>query len=241
MLPLVDSSFVDHLFDALPGPRIMHVPNPGWAGDRLIDLGFRREAECRGCIWLDASENRPDVVWHGGGFTMAGPWQQRASYEQVIAIAGSWQVPAWIVGQTSTEWHEWHDQFDRIFLRDYDSAIMSGWLERSKVSLIPDGAMLLNRFDAGEPPEELLIDFRDDREARGQQQASGEVCGCRTAGELLAVAGRYAEIRTNRLHLAIAGLLCGRRVILSAGSTHKQRSAWATWLADAGCEWSDGQ
>lgn len=46
-------------------------------------------------------------------------------------------------------------------------------------------------------------------------------------------------IYTDSLHCAIAGLTCGRRVVLHPTKLHKQRSWYETWGRRLGCEWSD--
>jgi exopolysaccharide biosynthesis predicted pyruvyltransferase EpsI len=51
------------------------------------------------------------------------------------------------------------------------------------------------------------------------------------AREFLAIADRYDEIRTNRLHVAIAGALLGKRVLLHDNSYGKNRAVWEHSLA----------
>ena len=49
--------------------------------------------------------------------------------------------------------------------------------------------------------------------------------------DFLAIAERYDEIRTNRLHVGIAGALLGKRVILYDNSYGKNRAVWEHSLA----------
>jgi hypothetical protein len=51
------------------------------------------------------------------------------------------------------------------------------------------------------------------------------------ARDFLAIADRYDEIRTNRLHVAIAGALLGKRVLLHDNSYGKNRAIWEHSLA----------
>ncbi|MEZ6066062.1 MAG: hypothetical protein R3B90_10215 [Planctomycetaceae bacterium] len=57
--------------------------------------------------------------------------------------------------------------------------------------------------------------------------------------EYLRLAGRYAQIITDRLHFAVCGLLCSRRVILCPNAYHKNLGMWETWLHRLGCEWAE--
>lgn len=50
---------------------------------------------------------------------------------------------------------------------------------------------------------------------------------------------RCNEIFTDRLHVAIVGLMAGCDVTLLPNSYHKNRSMWETWLRDLGCKWMD--
>ena len=51
------------------------------------------------------------------------------------------------------------------------------------------------------------------------------------ARDFLAIADRYDEIRTNRLHVAIAGALLGKRVFMHDNSYGKNRAVWEHSLA----------
>jgi hypothetical protein len=51
------------------------------------------------------------------------------------------------------------------------------------------------------------------------------------ARDFLAIAERYDEIRTNRLHVGIAGALLGKRVVLHDNSYGKNRTVWEHSLA----------
>ncbi len=59
------------------------------------------------------------------------------------------------------------------------------------------------------------------------------------ARDFLAIADRYDEIRTDRLHVAIAGALLGKRVLLHDNSYGKNRAVWEHSVAGrfATVEW----
>lgn len=62
---------------------------------------------------------------------------------------------------------------------------------------------------------------------------------CFSPFQYLRLAARYTHVITDRLHFAIAALLCNRKVTLLPNSYHKNRSMYETWLRDLGCEWRD--
>ena len=62
---------------------------------------------------------------------------------------------------------------------------------------------------------------------------------CRTPFGYLRLAARHTHVITDRLHFAIAALLCGRKATLLPNSYHKNRSMYDTWLRELGCEWRD--
>ena len=105
------------------------------------------------------------------------------------------------------------------------------------------------------PAGRVLNAFRTDREATGIERPTGnfdlsslysgwaapEVFARIAARDFLAIAERYDEIRTNRLHVGIAGALLGKRVILHDNSYGKNRAIWEHSLAGrfSNVEWHE--
>jgi exopolysaccharide biosynthesis predicted pyruvyltransferase EpsI len=105
------------------------------------------------------------------------------------------------------------------------------------------------------PSGRVLNAFRTDKEATGIELPAAnfdlsklyegwvapEAFARIATRDFLAVADRYDEIRTNRLHVGIAGALLGKRVVLHDNSYGKNRAVWAHSLAGrfADIEWCD--
>jgi hypothetical protein len=95
------------------------------------------------------------------------------------------------------------------------------------------------------PSGPVLHAFRTDRESAGAARPadnfdlsrlySGWVAPegfARVASrDFLSIAGRYDEIRTDRLHIGIAGALLGKRVLLHDNSYGKNRAVWEHSIA----------
>ena len=95
------------------------------------------------------------------------------------------------------------------------------------------------------PAGRVLAAFRTDREATGIARpadnydlssiyldwVSPEGFARVASRDLLAIADRYDEIRTNRLHVGIAGALLGKRMVLHDNSYGKNRAIWEHSLA----------
>lgn len=104
----------------------------------------------------------------------------------------------------------------------------------------------LRRLGKPRPPGGRVLNaFRTDKEATGIEIPAGnfdlssiyfhwvapEMFARLASRDFLAIADRYDEIRTNRLHVGIAGALLGKRVVLHDNSYGKNRAVWEYSLA----------
>jgi exopolysaccharide biosynthesis predicted pyruvyltransferase EpsI len=95
------------------------------------------------------------------------------------------------------------------------------------------------------PAGRILNAFRTDKESNGREQPADNFDLSRiysswgapegfarlAARDFFAIAERYDEIRTDRLHVGIAGALLGKRVLLHDNSYGKNRAVWEHSLA----------
>ena len=95
------------------------------------------------------------------------------------------------------------------------------------------------------PAGRVLNAFRTDREASGIKPSADNFDLSRIYGgwvapegfarvaarDFLAIADRYDEIRTDRLHVAVAGALLGKRVLLHDNIYGKNRAVWEPSMA----------
>jgi exopolysaccharide biosynthesis predicted pyruvyltransferase EpsI len=127
--------------------------------------------------------------------------------------------------------------YERVFVRErYSQAYCS------RAMLVPDLALCFENADpVPEPTTDLGVFLRQDHESRFGIEAADPAAGLRRkdSSVYLRKAAEYATIITDRLHFAIAGLLCRRRVILLPNSYHKNLGVYEAWLKDLHCEWAE--
>jgi hypothetical protein len=107
--------------------------------------------------------------------------------------------------------------------------------------LAPDLALGLDWETSTSPTHEVGVWLRLDAEACFPNVPSrgDPILHCRTWQEYLGLAANHARVVTDRLHFAIAALLCRRAVTLLPNRYHKNRAMYETWLRDLGCSWAD--
>lgn len=227
------------IFYPLQGQRAGVLFSPGGnTGDRLIELATmqlmkRFGVDCRIITagdWTDL-----DVILCGGG----GNFGHHACLSETLVRreAVNSGLPCILLPQTAygTEWG-WMSH--RVYLRDRFSLTYhpGGTLAPDLVLgfrpavTIPEPEEKTGRFYC-DHPEAMFADLPNDGDLRYAHQGDPQ--------QYIVEAGRYEQIITDSLHLAICGLIAGRRVTLLPSRGHKQRSTWQDWLADLGCEWSE--
>ena len=126
--------------------------------------------------------------------------------------------------------------FARIYVRERRSLEI-----RPDAILAPDMALGLHYRTTTPPSHDRGVFLRRDCESlqprswfRRTRRDPARLC--RNPIDLLELAAQYAEIVTDRLHFAIAGLTVGRRVTLVGNSYFKNAAMHETWLGELGCK-----
>jgi hypothetical protein len=236
--PLLSPDAFAHVFAPLAGKRVGWVPTPGNAGDHLIEAATFQLLAHFGVSWTVGTDPTADVLLVPGGGSMGTPHYHLCRNARLLALSAG--PPVWVLPQSWYGPDEDAGRFAKLFARD----AVSQSLAPGSI-LAPDLALGLSVAGLPEPDRERGVWLRKDIEALfAGRESDGDpvraVAASENPGwEYLALAARYEEIVTDRLHFAIAGLLASRKVTLLPNHYHKNRACWEAWLRDLGCAWGD--
>jgi hypothetical protein len=243
LLPLSDFA---PIFDPLRGRRVGYARTPGNVGDDLIEAATFQMLRHFGIDFVVArpsSAPKVDEWLLPGGGNMGSFYESNRRIRGEVVAAGR---PVSVLPQTFITPEPL--AYARVFVRERASLSL-----RPDALLAPDlalgfeiprhwklalglGARWRRRPDLGEG-----VWLRRDREGlfAGVRSAGDPAARCRTPFGYLRLAARHTHVITDRLHFAIAALLCGRRATLLPNIYFKNRSMYETWLGGLGCEWRD--
>ena len=231
---LLPVSAFNEVFRPLAGKRIGYVRTPGNVGDLLIErAAFQLLSEFHvefSVLCTNEVQDFDELVVAGGG-NMGDLYPANRRIREKILRYGK---PVTILPQSFTSPEPL--PYDRVFVRERGSFQFA-----PTATLAPDLALGLEYTPTSvKPVRENGLCLRRDCESVVKSAASSTdpTHSCKTAIEYLELAASYRHIITDRLHFAIAGLICGRRVTFLPNSYHKNRSMYETWLQNIGCEWS---
>lgn len=220
------------IFEELRGKRIGYAPNFGNCGDDMITQATVQLFTRFGLDWQPWREGRDyDVLLFGGGGSMGGSYYSTFELRQKLLASG---LPVIVLPQSFMGPEA--GAYAKVYVRERDS------LQHAPDAILaPDLALGMEWLNEQEAVYERGLFLRRDLEGLFEHPASKGDPARLVQGwaDYLRLAGQHGWIITDRLHFAIAGLLCGRRVTLLPNSYHKNRSMYDTWLKDLGCEWSD--
>ncbi|MCZ2343215.1 MAG: polysaccharide pyruvyl transferase family protein [Bacteroidales bacterium] len=232
-MPLLPLANFRPVFEPFRGQSVGYVRTPGNVGDGLIEAAtfqLLRAHNVKVQI-LDSGlvpvEIEAILLPGGGnmGTLYAGCRQIR---EQVL----TWGRPITVLPQSFT--HPEPLPYARVFVRDTASLI-----HRPDAILAPDLALGLTIRVDGEPDQDVGLWLRQDQESQFPNHSSlgDPIRVVRSTQDYLRLAARFRHVITDRLHFAIAALLCGRQATLLPNNYPKNRSVYDTWLKDLGCRW----
>ncbi|MBI1349387.1 hypothetical protein GC163_24230 [bacterium] len=230
LLPL---TAFEEIFEPTRGKRIGYVRLPGNVGDLLIEETTLDLAAAYGCCWqlvdLNNGLDCDELVIAGGG-NMGPLWRECHAIRQQALSTG---LPVTILPQSYIE-PEIGD-FHRLFIREQASR-----QHAPMATLAPDLALGAYRWCSPTPTHSVGVWLRGDRHGlfQGWPSYGDPIRQARTVREYLALAASFEHIITDRLHMAIASLLCGREITLLPLCYHKNQSMYETWLCDLGCHWA---
>lgn len=235
LMPHLPASKFAHVFEPLQGMAIGFVRPQGNVGDLLIEQATRQLFTHYKIGWRYWSPGQPlgdlqHLVFGGGGnmgTTYRSNWELRgACLESGLPVT---IFPQSFLGDEQRTFH-------RVYVRETASLRFA-----PNAILAPDLALGLNPGKAFPAQHRLGIFLRKDQEAGEKQPwfSVDPIKLARTPDQYLRFAAQYETLITNRLHLAVCGILMDRNVILLPNSYHKNASLHETWLADLGCQFAD--
>lgn len=239
-MPLQPPAAVETVFAPLAGRKVAYVQGLcGNVGDGLIELAAFQLLSHFGAT---ASVVNPNPQWAGeltesfdelllfGGGNMGYPCSKA-----IRRAARNCSLPKTLLPQS---WVTQEDApYERVFVRERRSQPYC-----PHARLVPDLALCLDYpLPVPAPVQELGLCLRRDNERQFSGPAEDPAHQLTRQDPLayLSRAARFATIITDRLHFAICGLICRRRVILLPNNYHKNLGMFETWLRDLGCEWAD--
>jgi exopolysaccharide biosynthesis predicted pyruvyltransferase EpsI len=228
------------LLAAIDGRPVVYVANDnsGNWGDRLIDVGTVHWLRTHVDRWVRVPESAIASHTAGTGSVtlLFGSGSVGASAAHTAArrrkILERFRQPAILLPSSISDAHEDLSRVQTVFVRDHFAAALLRDVHPD-VRLCPDLAEWTDLLPVPILDEEGLWLRRDDHAPRWTPQAAVDpIARAQSLEEYVALAGRYRHLTTNRLHLAIAARLHGRRVTLVPCRWHKVRAYYETWYQD---------
>lgn len=225
-------------FRELAGRTIYYMPNSGNWGDRLIHEGnlqfFKEEGvDWIGVPFLQCELPKNSVFVYGGG----GGWCKHWNHGSCILekILGAGQVEKIIVMPSTYALTPPQHESVTYFARDLRQSLH----HNPGAVPCPDMAVLLSPPVTPPPHIPLGNFFRTDAESANPvplPENNFDISALHShltpSNDLFQLIADYRRIRTDRLHLALAGLILGREVELHCNSYPKIQDFHASWLED---------
>jgi exopolysaccharide biosynthesis predicted pyruvyltransferase EpsI len=232
--PILEAAAYSHVFDRWRGTTIKQFWGPGNVGDLLIRRGAEQLFAAYDIRVTDELA-LADAVFYGGGGNM-GPLYPGTRVVRLAArdAATKRGVPLVVLPQSWTGPEDFDADF--VFAREHRSLKYC-----PSAVLAPDLALAFSpAIQHGAPEHETGFFLRSDAERNLPLIPSN--CGdpafmTSTAEGYLRLAASYRVVHTDRLHFAIAAMMCGREAHLYANSYFKNEAIYHLWLRGRGCHW----
>ena len=239
---LLPTDRFDLIFAPLAGRRVQLTSGTGvnrgdqllYAATRQLCSRFRVEtvrsvADAEVCLLFAGGNVGPDARFERAR-------QRRRHFMREAKAAG---VECWLLPQSFTGPDATVDDCARVFVREQASLAYAP----KRAELAPDLALGYDFPEQPLPEKIVAWLLRSDAESVMPEEIMGwseTDLGCSgTLEDYLRWATRAEHVYTDRLHVAITALACGREVTLLPNSYHKNASMHATWLAELGCEFEN--
>lgn len=233
---LLPYSSYDVIFEELRNKKIYFHCDLGWSGDTLIDESAKQLFRYYGMATCSIEEC--DFILETGGGNLGnnyiGQYEKRS-----LMFEAAKQLNKRMIILPKT-FYGYQQEFPEVVYKVYARESITKSLIPQSI-LAPDLALAFNHFKSiNQPIYDFGLFLRNDEERTARSRKNvGDPCNL--AGnnfiQLFDLASDYATICTNRLHLAIVGLLLKRNVILLPNSYFKNYAMYITWLKKLGCQW----
>jgi len=232
--------FAEPLLDQINGRRCLYLANDwmGNVGDRMIDAGtvdflmrykvdFLRHPMSKPIGKMPIETCRAMLLFGSGSVG-----QCCRNVAQVRTMAAGWGLPCILLPSSAMDTGEDLSYCEAVFARDYLSwAMLQCTRPGHDVFVMPDMASWWKPpiFHA-KPKHEDGVFLRDDNASRFDEfEKRDPVREKNLSADYFKLAARYAHVKTDRLHFALASLLAGREATLLPTNWHKLRSYYQTW------------
>lgn len=228
---LLDDKEFESILSYMNGMTWFRVHWPGKAvGDVMSNESTGMLFERHGIEVTTNLDEAEGIVFDGGG-NIGPPWSQERVRKPYVEMASQRGLKVVMLPQSANlPVAEPFPSFVKAFAREATTAAMMGW------EMAPDMAMCY-QVDDDVPlgGNGRAIVRRSDVEKMTPLGLND--IWFKSVIEMLEFCCQYEEIETDRLHLAIAGLLLGKDVFLWNTTYHKNLSMYETWLRELGCKW----
>jgi exopolysaccharide biosynthesis predicted pyruvyltransferase EpsI len=226
---LPDEAF-DGILSQMYGTKWLRVKWPGkYAGSDMITDAATMLFDRHGIETTNTLDEAGGIVFDGGA-NIGPPWSQKGVRKPLIDHAEKMGMKVVVLPQSANEpMDEPFPACVKLFARESTTAKMTGW------EMAPDMAMCFQVDDDVPQGKGKILVLRGDAEKMTPMGFNDTLFD--SVKSILEFCCVYEEIETDRLHLAIAGLLLGRKVSLRTTRYHKNKSMYDTWLSELGCHW----
>jgi exopolysaccharide biosynthesis predicted pyruvyltransferase EpsI len=240
-----DNSFTSLLNHLRPHNTLVVVPW-GNVGDEFLRRGMCHLFRSNGITYQSIHISQipstdfskfTQVAWGGGG-NVCGRYQTENDILTISKRCKEAKIPFICLPQSIEGVGSHLFEFDLLFLRESFSLTM-GLDAGLNCLLCPDLSLAyptLHQPPAYGEGSDIKHFFRADSEAIEGKTISDPRRENMTVEEFLEVARSANTIHTDLMHLGIAALKQGRKVVFYEGNWHKIHSMYHTWLHNMNCE-----
>jgi len=227
---LPDEAF-NGILSHMYGTKWLRVRWPGRSvGDAMSNNATSMLFDRCGIETTNSLDKAGGIVFDGGA-NIGPPWSQHRIREPLIEHALKNGMKVVVLPQSANEpISELFPSPVKLFAMEATTAKMTGW------EMAPDMALCFQVEDEIPSGHGKAVVLRADFEGTSPMGLN-DTC-FESIHSMLEFCCLYEEIETDRLHLAIAGLLLGRKVFLRTTRYHKNRSMYDSWLSELGCHWA---
>ena len=236
--PLISYRYFSKIFIPLIGRRIAYIALRGNVGDQMIEAGTLQLFNYYNIEYKKLTFDNFHECWDYDEIVVCGGGSMGDLYPFNRALRASlfqYKKKITILPQSYTNSTE-DIPYDTIYVREKESL-----KHEPRGVLAPDMALALCCYiNKNNKKERLGVWMREDREKLQQyENYLDSIKGLNHYTEYIARAQKYETIITDRLHFAIASLMCGNKTILLPNNYFKNRSMYECWLKDLGCSWAN--
>lgn len=228
---MLDCNAWADIFVPLQNKRVGYSESIGNVGDKLIQMGMYK---CLAYYNIEIVQDNFDFILTSGGGNFGNLYPDEREHRETALKTG---CPVIVLPQTAFDDYEYHYLYYKVYFRERES-----FKNYRKPLFAPDLSLCLT-YEPKAAEFGRGIFLRNERERRldfqHPENLGDPILLVEKPTDYLELAAKYESIITNRLHLAISGLICGRDVTLLPNSYFKNKAVYEASLRELGCKWQD--